>query len=316
MTEEDQTIRELAAAPYSQQPLCITFPNGEVPFSLKTGLIHLLPTFHGLPNENPHKRLKEFHMDCLSTKPHEVLDDQIKLRAFPFSLSDLAKDWFFPAAKASELRRNILGIQKKESKSLYDYWERFKKKCANCPQHGMMEQTLLQYFYEGLTPMEMKMIDAASEGALVDLTPTAAKNLISTMAANSQQFRPSSEPSREFTRKQGKARLCRICTMSYHSTDCCPILQEDAPAQINTVGSFPGPPQRPYNPYGNTYNLGWNDHPNFSYAQNQSPNQAYQPRSTQQQSYQQPQKSSLESMMEKFIASQEKFQRLKRIFRN
>jgi hypothetical protein len=32
------------------------------------------------------------------------------------------------------------------------------------------------------------MIDAASEGALVDKTPEAAKNLIANMAANSQQF--------------------------------------------------------------------------------------------------------------------------------
>ncbi|KAK8648438.1 hypothetical protein V6N13_129190 [Hibiscus sabdariffa] len=95
MADEDQIIRELVAAPDDQQPLCITFPNGETPFSLKTGLIHLLPTFRGLPNENPHKHLKEFHMVCLSTKPQGVSDDQIKLRAFPFSLTDLAKDWLF-----------------------------------------------------------------------------------------------------------------------------------------------------------------------------------------------------------------------------
>ena len=36
--------------------------------------------------------------------------------------------------------------------------------------------------------MDRSMIDAASGGALVDLTPAAAKTLISNMAANSQQF--------------------------------------------------------------------------------------------------------------------------------
>ncbi|KAK8623982.1 hypothetical protein V6N13_065341 [Hibiscus sabdariffa] len=99
----------------------------------------------------------------------------------PFEL----KPGFFPAAKASELRRSILGIRQKDNESLYDYWERFKKLCASCPQHGLTEQTLLQYFYEGLLPLEMKMIDAASGGTLVNMTPTAARNLISTMAANS-----------------------------------------------------------------------------------------------------------------------------------
>lgn len=133
MADNDQTIRQLTAAPDDNQPMCITFPNGETPFALKTGLIHLLPTFHGLPSENPHKHLKEFHMVCLSTKPQGVSEDQIKLRAFPFSLADIAKDWlfdlpsnsvttwtdmarlfldrFFPAAKASELRRSILSIR-------------------------------------------------------------------------------------------------------------------------------------------------------------------------------------------------------------
>ncbi|KAK8977946.1 hypothetical protein V6N11_059575 [Hibiscus sabdariffa] len=214
----DQTIRELAAAPTVQQPLCITFPQGETPFQLKTGLIHLLPTLHGLPSESPHKHLTEFHLVCSSMKPQGVSEDQIKLRAFPFSLSGIAKEWlfylppnsittwtdlnnkfldrFFPAVKASEIRRSILGIKQKYEESLYEYWERYKKLCASCPQHGLSDQTLVQYFYEGLLPMEMKMIDAASGGALFNMTPTQAKDLISTMAANSQQFGMISEPNR------------------------------------------------------------------------------------------------------------------------
>ncbi|KAK8706192.1 hypothetical protein V6N13_049767 [Hibiscus sabdariffa] len=122
----DQTIRELAAAPTVQQPLCITFPQGETPFQLKTGLIHLLPTFHGLPSESSHKHLTEFHLVCSSMKPQGVSEDQINLRAFSFSLSGIAKEWlfylpsnsittctdlnskfldrFFPAAKAREIR--------------------------------------------------------------------------------------------------------------------------------------------------------------------------------------------------------------------
>ncbi len=42
----------------------------------------------------------------------------------------------------------------------------------------------------------MKMIDAASGGALVNMTPQRARELISTMAANSQQYWPNSEPTR------------------------------------------------------------------------------------------------------------------------
>ena len=91
----NQTLKELAAPDLNQQPLCITFPTLDATtttFELKFGLIHLLPTFHGLAGEDPHKHLKELHVVCMSMKPMGVTEDQIKLRAFPFSLKDSAKD--------------------------------------------------------------------------------------------------------------------------------------------------------------------------------------------------------------------------------
>jgi hypothetical protein len=89
----NRTLKELAAHDLNQQPLCITFPTLEatITFELKSGLIHLLPTFYGLIGEDPHKHLKELHVVCTSMKPTGVTEEQIKLRAFLFSLKDLAK---------------------------------------------------------------------------------------------------------------------------------------------------------------------------------------------------------------------------------
>jgi hypothetical protein len=86
----NQTLKELAAPDLNQQPLCKTFPTLEptTTFELKSGLIHLLPTFHGLTSEVPYKHLKELHVVCMSMKPTGVTEEQIKLRAFPFSLKD------------------------------------------------------------------------------------------------------------------------------------------------------------------------------------------------------------------------------------
>ncbi|KAK8984542.1 hypothetical protein V6N11_047763 [Hibiscus sabdariffa] len=298
----DQTIRELAAAPAVEQPLCITFPQGETPFQLKTGLIHLLPTFHGLPSET-----KEW---LFYLPPNSITTWT--------DLNSKFLDRFFPAAKASEIRRSILGIKQKYEESLYEYWERYKKLCASCPQHGLSDQTLVQYFYEGLLPMEMKMIDAASGGSLFNMTPTQAKDLISTMAANSQQFGTISEPNRRvhevntvslenkidqltnvvsslIAEKSRSFKACGICTQTDHPTDSCPSLQDET---VNAVGNFPGPPQRPYNPYSNSYNPGWRDHPNLSYA----PKPTYQPRPPQQ--YQSSNKPSIETLMEQLVQSQ------------
>ena len=92
---EQRTLKELSTPNVNQQPLCIEFPNIDVAFKSKSGLIYLLPTFHGLAGEDPHKHLKEFHVVCSTMKPQGVTEEQIKLRAFPFSLADNAKDWLY-----------------------------------------------------------------------------------------------------------------------------------------------------------------------------------------------------------------------------
>ena len=64
-------------------------------FELKSGMIHLLPMFYGSVGEDPNKHLKEFHMVCSSMKPIRIFEEQVKLRAFPFSLADCAKEWLY-----------------------------------------------------------------------------------------------------------------------------------------------------------------------------------------------------------------------------
>ena len=88
----NRTLKELVTLDLDQQPLCIQYPNLEVAFELKFGLIHLLPTFHGFAGGDPNKHLKEFHVVCSSMRPTGVTGEQIKLRAFPFSLADSAKE--------------------------------------------------------------------------------------------------------------------------------------------------------------------------------------------------------------------------------
>ncbi|KAL0431879.1 UNVERIFIED_CONTAM: hypothetical protein Sradi_0813900, partial [Sesamum radiatum] len=78
-----------------QQPLCITFSDANNDFELKSRLIYLVPIFHGLAGEDSQKHLKELYMVSLRMKPNGVTDEQLNLRAFPFSLKDKANDWFY-----------------------------------------------------------------------------------------------------------------------------------------------------------------------------------------------------------------------------
>ncbi|XP_061352702.1 uncharacterized protein LOC133297550 [Gastrolobium bilobum] len=207
----DRTLKQLAAPNVdNEQPLCIRYTNPVVPFELKSGLIHLLPKFHGLAGEDPHKYLKEFHIVCSTMKPTGVDEEQIKLRAFPFSLDSGAKDWlyylppssivswndmarlflekFFPSSRATSIRKEISGIRQANGENMHEYWERFKRLCSSCPHHQIPDNLLLVYFYKGLLPMDRNLLDAASGGVLSNKTPNEAKELIAEIAANAQQF--------------------------------------------------------------------------------------------------------------------------------
>ena len=128
----ERTIKEMTSLDLNQQPLCIEYPNLDVDFELKSGLIHLLPIFRGLAGEDPHKHLKQFHVVCSGMRPQGVTEKQVKLRAFPFSLDDKTKDWlyslpsgsivnwnelkkqflenYFPASRTTNIRKEISGI--------------------------------------------------------------------------------------------------------------------------------------------------------------------------------------------------------------
>ena len=103
-------------------------------------MIHLLPTFHGLTGEDPNKHLKEFHVVCSSVKPIGISIEQVKLKAFPFSLADNAKEWlyylpsgtntiwnemnkvflekYFPSSKATTIRKEICSIRQEGGETL------------------------------------------------------------------------------------------------------------------------------------------------------------------------------------------------------
>ena len=90
-----RTLRERTMPNLTNQPQAVIVPTlaQGVTFELKTEIINLLPTFHGLSNEDPIMHLNEFHDLCMRTKPVNVTEEQIKMRAFRFTLKDAARSW-------------------------------------------------------------------------------------------------------------------------------------------------------------------------------------------------------------------------------
>ncbi|CAN6677958.1 unnamed protein product [Malus baccata var. baccata] len=165
MATDNRTIKELSALGLDNAtPLCIQYPLAALgktdEFELKSSLLHHIPKFHGMSMKDPNKHLKEFEVVCSSMTPMNVDGSILKIKAFPFSLLEKAKDWLYELAPGT----------------------------VNHGRHQMKEKLLLQYFYEWLLPIERQMLDALAGGALVDKTPMAAKTLIANRALNTQQY--------------------------------------------------------------------------------------------------------------------------------
>ncbi|XP_021767701.1 uncharacterized protein LOC110732095 [Chenopodium quinoa] len=152
------------------------------------------------------------------------------------------------------------------------------------------------------------MVNAASGGGLVNKTPGDATRLIAELAENSRQFSQRTPTRRvnlansnttelesqvadltsmmrEFmvnSRNPQQLNACGLCTSMGHPTDACPQLQEEQNEQANALGFQGQGPQRRYDPFSNTYNPGWRDHPNLRYGNSQG-NQQHQHAQGQQQ---------------------------------
>ena len=72
-------------------PSCIIPPAEDV--AMRPYLVPLLPTFHGMENENPYTHIRDFQEVCLTFKEGTTDMDLLKLKAFPLTLKDKAKIW-------------------------------------------------------------------------------------------------------------------------------------------------------------------------------------------------------------------------------
>ena len=56
-------------------------------------LVPLLPTFHGIENENPYTHIQDFEEVCMTFKDYATDMQMLKLKAFSLTLKDKAKIW-------------------------------------------------------------------------------------------------------------------------------------------------------------------------------------------------------------------------------
>ncbi|XP_052118917.1 uncharacterized protein LOC127748435 [Arachis duranensis] len=136
----------------------------------------------------------------------------IWLFAFPFSLEDKAKEWFYTLSsevtsdwdflrrgfldkflspeKMDRIRKEMSCIVQGETEPLYEYWERFRKLLDACPNHMIDTQVLLGYICQGMREQDRTLLDTSSNGSLSKYkTAEEAWKLIIDLAESNQHMR-------------------------------------------------------------------------------------------------------------------------------
>ena len=86
-----RTMTDHIHPPRVSAPSCIIPPADDV--AVRPYLVPLLPTYHGMENENPYTHIRDFEEVCTTFKEGMMDMDLLKLKEFPLTLKDKAKIW-------------------------------------------------------------------------------------------------------------------------------------------------------------------------------------------------------------------------------
>ena len=201
-------MRDHIHPPRVSSPSCIVPPSEDV--TVKPYLIPLLPTFHGMENENPYTHIRDFEEVCTTFKEGATDMELLKLKAFPLTLKDKAKIWlnslrprtirnwtemqaeflkkFFSMHRTNSLKRQINTFVAHDNEKFYQSWERYLETISACPHHGFDTWMLVNHFYDGMSPTMKQLLETMCGGDFLSKNPDEAMDFLSYVAETSKAW--------------------------------------------------------------------------------------------------------------------------------
>ncbi|XP_058768596.1 uncharacterized protein LOC131642353 [Vicia villosa] len=239
-------------------------------------------------NEDVNKHLQRFLTMSSTLKIEGHTEEEKRLHMFPFTLTGEAEEWFyslpagsittwakmekaflqeyFPASVSLRKRYEILNFKKKEGESLGDAYKRFKRILVACPTHNMDQAEKMQMFVNGLRIQTRQILDSAAGGSSNFAIATYMKKIIKAISSNKHlelYDRVLSKLARIIDFKLETNKQVKIEeTVDVEVEKRLKALNIGAQkvAKIEDINFF-----KQNNPYSNTYNPGWKNHPNFAW---------------------------------------------------
>ena len=179
-----RSMRDHIHPPRVSVPSCIV-PHVE-DVIVRPYLVPLLPTFHGMENENPYTHIRDFEEVCATFKEGAIDMELLKLKAFPLTPKDKAKIWlnslrprtirnwaepqaeflkkFFSAHRTNNLKRQIYTFAAHDNEKFYQCWERYIETISACPHHAFNTWMLVNHFYDGTSPAMKQLLETMWRG--------------------------------------------------------------------------------------------------------------------------------------------------------
>ena len=201
-----RSMRDHIHPPRVSAPSCIIPPAEDV--VRRPYLVPLLPTYHGMENENPYTHIRDFEEVCTTFKEGMMDMDLLKLKAFPLTLKDKAKIWlnslrlrtirnwaelqaeflkkFFSAHKINNLKIQIYTFAAQDGERFYQCWERFMETISACPHHGFDTWMLVNHFYGGMSPAMRQLLETMCGGDFLSKNPDEAMDFLNYVAETSK----------------------------------------------------------------------------------------------------------------------------------
>ena len=88
------SLMEIQRSVRGASPSCIHLSLATRNYELKSIHFSMLHSLHGLPSEDPLTFLREFYTTIQTFPLHDLTEDELRIRCFPYTLKDRAKMWF------------------------------------------------------------------------------------------------------------------------------------------------------------------------------------------------------------------------------
>jgi hypothetical protein len=147
--------------------------------------------FAGGLDENPYKHLQDFEEICATLMVSRMNHVTLKWKAFLFSLTGWATQWyklhvnschsswvilkdqfcftFFPLSKIIDLRNEVLNFAQKKGESLGAAWSSYNQLALSGPELSIPDAMFMQHFVHGLGTESTEYLDMTSGGRLCSL---------------------------------------------------------------------------------------------------------------------------------------------------